>query len=223
MRIIFAGLGLLVLTACTTPAPPPVSSPEVSPPPAAPATAAASYSGSLTYPLRIALPPDTDALVEVLDSRSEKVVTSTRFPLDGRQVPVPFTIDVPASATEGQVIRAYFVVNGRKRWRSETWPLSPARPVLGALTLAPVAPSVAQWRCGEVLVGFAPTEDGRADLILPSTRYVLDERSSAQGSVYLSGTDAGTWFRLEALQARVSIAGRELPACTRVGEEAHGS
>lgn len=223
MRVIFAGLGLLVLTACTTPTPPPVSSPEMPPPPAAPVTAAASYSGTLTYPLRLALPPDTDALVEVLDSRSEQVVTSSRFPLAGRQVPVPFSIDVPASATEGQVIRAYFVVNGRKRWRSETWPLSPERPVLGALTLAPVAPSMAQWRCGDVLVGFAQTEDGRADLILPSTRYVLDERSSAHGSVYLSGTDPGTWFRREELRARVSIAGRELPACTRVGAVSDGS
>lgn len=223
MRVIFAGLGLLVLTACTTPTPRPVSSPVMPAPPAAPVTAAASYSGTLTYPLRIALPPDTDALVEVLDSRSEQVVTSSRFPLDGRQVPVPFSIDVPASATAGQVIRAYFVVNGRKRWRSETWPLSPARPVLGALTLAPVAPSVAHWRCGEVLVGFAPTEDGRADLILPSTRYVLDEQSSARDMVYLSGTDPGTWFSLEEKRARVSIAGRELPACTRVGAEADGS
>lgn len=223
MRVIFAWLGLLVLTACTTPTPPPVSSPVVSPPPAAPVTAAASYSGTLTYPLRIALPPDTDALVEVLDSRSEQVVTSTRIALDGRQVPIPFSIDVPASTTRGQVIRAYFVVNGRKRWRSETWPLSPAHPLLGALTLAPVAPSVVQWRCGEVLVGFAPTEDGRADLILPSTRYVLDERSSAQGTVYRSGTDPGTWFRLDDMRARVSIAGSELPACMRVGAAADDS
>lgn len=216
-----AGLASL-LAACATPAPPPPPppAPVVTPPPAAPIATATTYSGTLDYPMRIALPPDTAALVEVLDARDETPIAIARYALDGRQVPVPFTIDVPAAeAGAARVLRASFVVKGRKRWRSQTLPVSPAKTQLGTITLGPIAPPVDQYRCGETLVGLGPGEDGHADLVLPSRRLVLTQVPSASGAKYVQADDAGTWFWSKADEASVSIDGAPLPSCTRVGTE----
>lgn len=212
-----------LIGACTTQAPvPPAPSPPVHAPPVPTAAQAAlTYEGTLSYPLRIALPPDTEALVEVLDSRSEEVVAVLRMALDGRQVPVPFSIDVPAAAPgAARVLRAAFVVNGRRRWRSQTLPLSDAQPRLGTLVLGPIAPSFERYRCGDTLIGFAATEDGRADLELASRRYVLDEVRVAGGLKYVSPIDTGTWFLRAADAVTASVEGTRLPSCTRIGSDA---
>lgn len=210
----------LLLQACTSPAPAP---PQTTLP--APATAPAPlagpstiYTGTLSYPAGIALPPDTDALVEVMDSRSERVLASTRFALDGRQAPVPFTLEAPAAGPDdAQLLRAAFVVNGRKRWRSQALPVSPSRTALGALTLGPIAPSIAQYRCGDLLVGFSSGEDGRADLVLPSRSLVLTQRETASGAKYVSADDPDTWFWSKGRTASVSLAGQLLPSCEEIG------
>jgi len=192
----------------------------VTTPPPAPAAAATTYAGSLGYPARIALPPDTTALVEVLDSRDETVIAVARYALDGRQVPLPFTVDVPAAAPDAtRVLRASFIVNGRKRWRSQTLPVSPMKTRLGTITLAPIAPPVDQYRCGETLVGLGMGEDGHADLILPSRRVVLTQVTSASGAKFVQASDAGTWFWSKGAEASVSIDGKALPGCVRVGAE----
>lgn len=210
----------LTVGACTAPAPAP--SPPVAPPPVAvpdaPARPAQTYDGMLDYPARIALPPATEALIEVATSRGEERVATSRFALDGVQVPVPFSIAVPATAgDDGLVLRAAFVVHGHKRWRSQPRPLSPDQPHVGALTLAPIAPSIAQFRCGEMLVGFSADEDGRADLQLPSASHALVAVASASGAKYARADDDSTWFWQKGDEAMVQIDGEPLPACTRVG------
>jgi len=208
-------LGLLLAACATphTPSPPPtpLPTPAVTTPPLGAAT---SYTGSLSYPARIALPPDTDALIEVLDSRNETRIAAERFALNGRQVPIPFTVDVPATDA-ALVLQASFIVNGRKRWRSQTLPISAAQPTLGTITLGPIAPSVIHYRCGEILVGFSPGEDGRADLVLPSRRLVLDSAETASGAKYVDAQDAGTWFWSKGTAASASIDGVVLPGCVR--------
>ncbi|HMM76634.1 MAG TPA: MliC family protein [Gammaproteobacteria bacterium] len=211
-----------LLAACATPPPPPPPppAPVVTAPPPAPAAKATTYSGTLDYPMRIALPPDTTALVEVLDSRSETPIAIARYTLDGRQVPLPFTIDVPAAeAGAARVLRASFVVKGRKRWRSQTLPISATKTELGTIALGPIAPPVDQYRCGETLVGLGPREDGHADLVLPSRRLMLTQVPSASGAKYVQADDAGTWFWRKGTHASVAIEGAALPACTRVGAE----
>ncbi len=209
----------LLLQACTSPAPAP---PQTTPPaptivPAAPAGPPTIYTGTLSYPAQTALPPDTDALVEVIDSRSEQVIAGTRFALDGRQAPVPFTLEVPAAGPDdAQLLRAAFVVNGRRRWRSQAQPVSPSRTALGVLTLGPIAPSVTHYRCGDLLVGFSPGEDGRADLVLPSRSLVLTQRATASGTKYVSADDPDTWFWSKGATASVSLAGEALPSCEQL-------
>jgi putative lipoprotein len=76
-----------VLAACTTPAPPP----EVM----------KTMSGTLTYRQRIALPPQTEAVVRLIDvSRADApatVLAETRFRVEGRQSPLPYKLSYDAA------------------------------------------------------------------------------------------------------------------------------
>jgi len=71
------------LMGCTSPAPGP--------------PAMKTLNGTLTYRLRIALPPDTEAIVRLVDvSRANApatVIAETRFRTNGRQVPLPFRLE----------------------------------------------------------------------------------------------------------------------------------
>jgi len=64
-------------------------------------------------------------VVRLLDAsgREEILLAETRFPLDGRQVPIPFTLQVdPAKATPGTsyLLRAQILVGGATRFVTGT-------------------------------------------------------------------------------------------------------
>lgn len=60
----------------------------------APPTAdAVTLSGTVTYRQRIALPPDAVATVSLQDDAGG-TIAETRVPADGRQVPLPFSLQV---------------------------------------------------------------------------------------------------------------------------------
>jgi putative lipoprotein len=56
-----------------------------------------TLNGTLTYRLRIAIPPETEAIVRLVDvSRADAPATTiaeTRFKTNGRQVPLPFRLE----------------------------------------------------------------------------------------------------------------------------------
>ena len=215
--------GLLLAACATTPLPTPPPPPAPAHPavvPLRPAAPPIRFVGGLNYPAQIALPPETEALIEVSTSDSEQLVASTRFALGGAPAPVPFSIEVPA-VDDGVplVLRASFVVNGRKRWRSHTLPVSSGKTQLGVLTLAPVAPSTMQYRCGEMLVGFSPGEDGRADLHLPSRNLVLHRTVTASGVKYEQPDNPATSFWVSGNDAQAQVDGESLPACTKLGAQ----
>lgn len=65
-------------------------------------------TGNLNYPERIALPPDSEAVVELLagEASSDETVAEWRETLDGRQVPIPFVLEVaPDRLVEGATHR----------------------------------------------------------------------------------------------------------------------
>ena len=55
-----------------------------------------TLNGTLTYRQRIAIPPQTEATVRLVDvSRADApatVIAETRFKTEGRQVPLPFRL-----------------------------------------------------------------------------------------------------------------------------------
>ncbi len=93
------------LAACTAVAPAPEKAPSVK-----------TLSGTLTYRQRIAIPPQTEAIVRLLDvSRADApaiVIAEQRFRTDGRQMPLPFALTYDPARIDS---RMSYAVSGELR------------------------------------------------------------------------------------------------------------
>jgi putative lipoprotein len=73
-------------------------------------------NGTLSYRLRIAIPPETEATVRLIDvSRADAaatVIAETRFKTDGRQVPLPFRLEYDPARIDP---RMRYAVSGELR------------------------------------------------------------------------------------------------------------
>ncbi|MCO5147373.1 MAG: META domain-containing protein [Aquamicrobium sp.] len=84
-----------------------------------------TIKGELTYLQRIALPDNAVAIVEVKPDDAPdgaSVTAETRIALEGRQVPVAFTLDVPRAhldAGKTYVLRGGIEVDSQMRWLSD--------------------------------------------------------------------------------------------------------
>ena len=93
------------LAACTAVAPAPDKAPSVK-----------TLSGTLTYRQRIAIPPQTEAIVRLLDvSRADApatLIAEQRFRTDGRQMPLPFALTYDPARIDS---RMSYAVSGELR------------------------------------------------------------------------------------------------------------
>jgi uncharacterized lipoprotein YbaY len=112
--------------------------------------------GELMYEARIALPPESVAIVELARAQDGRVVAEQRQALAGRQVPVPFELKPHRAVIEdGAVyfVRGAIAKDGRTVWVSDAVEVR-ARPVpieLGTLTLKPFEPVAfsSPLQCGD--------------------------------------------------------------------------
>ena len=115
-RLVMIGVALLALAACARR-------------PAAPAAApggAMTVSGTVTYRLRVALPPSAQVLVQLVDAaRADApapVVAQQVIPTEGAQVPIAFALHVPPGAvapTARLRLQARITVDGELRFVSK--------------------------------------------------------------------------------------------------------
>lgn len=194
LRQIIAGLALVVL---------------------AQGAAARPVEGTLSYPQRIALPDDALVVIEWRDADGA-VLGELRFGTDGRQVPLPFTLDLPDDTAAS--LRAAIFVAGRTAWLSDVAEIGAgAVPVaLDDLRLLPFQPLgfVSTLQCGDlrVRVGYF---DERAVIDLPDQRtLVLSPVVAASGAKFTAEDDPETWFWSKgSTGALLSVAGRLYPEC----------
>ncbi|MEZ5882637.1 MAG: META domain-containing protein [Paracoccaceae bacterium] len=171
--------------------------------------------GTLGYPQRIALPEDALVVIE-WRGPDGAVAGESRFATEGRQVPLPFTLDLPDGMDLS--LRAAVFVAGRTAWLSDMAGIVAGEtPVaIGELRLTPFQPmgfdSVMQ--CGDLRlrIGFVGED---AVMELPGgERRVLSPAITASGAKYAAADDPDTWFWSKGgTLALVSLAGRELPEC----------
>jgi putative lipoprotein len=104
--VVFAAALAAAVAACA-----PVA-PTVAPQPQAMKT----LNGTLAYRLRIAIPPETEATVRLVDvSRADApatVIAETRFKTEGRQVPLPFRLEYDPARIDQ---RMRYAVSGELR------------------------------------------------------------------------------------------------------------
>ena len=172
-----------------------------------------AVEGVLTYGARIALPPEAHAIVEIRGV-DDALLAETRWRTEGRQVPLPFTLEMPAGV-EGR-LRGGVFRGGEPLWVSPPVAIAAGDEPLdvGEVDLAPFPPMgfASRMSCGgrEVGVGFV---DDRAILEVDGTRHELAPVRTASGAKFEAPDDPGTYFWSKGETAMVSLDGALLPEC----------
>ena len=178
-----------------------------------------TISGQLTYMQRIALTPDSIAVVE-FRTDDDQMLDETRFRSEGRQVPLPFSLQVPTE-TSGQVRGAIWSA-GRPAWMSNPVVVAAtadagAAPVeIGMLRLRPFEPSRfnARMRCGdtevEIEIGLA---DDHVRMRIEGETIDLFTVPAASGAKFAAKNDPDTYFWSKGNSASVGLGGDTLPEC----------
>jgi heat shock protein HslJ/uncharacterized lipoprotein YbaY len=202
---------LAALVACTTPGGPPGKDPIV-------------IKGALTYRARVALPPDSRAVVALKDvSRPDgAVIAESRFDLGGRQVPIPFELEVDRAKLDDArryAVRGAIFAGGRPVWASD--PVMVDRPAgtvdLGTLGMTPVRARAfaTEFQCGtqRVTVDYTPKA---MRLLVGADTFELRQTVVASGARYEAVGDPTTSFWSKGRGATLVLKGETYPPCVQV-------
>lgn len=176
---------------------------------AAPALAERILTGSASYPQRIALPEGAELALDLTDA-SGAVVAERRQPLQGAQVPLPFTLTAPGDAL---TLQAAVLARGAPLWVSEPLaiPAGTGPAELGTLRLRPHRPMgfATRFRCGEAGLELGYTAEG-ARLRIGATYFDL---APGEAGTFTDAADPGTFATVHGNSLMVSLRGTPLPAC----------
>jgi uncharacterized lipoprotein YbaY len=180
--------------------------------------------GSLTYLARIALPPDSQSVVELRDAGipDGPVIAEQRTDLAGAQVPVPFELTVTRARLDDSsthVFRGAIATGGRASWVSAPLTIDTSRQVvdLGLVLLTPYTALafVTHWTCGgqSVALGYAGDQ---ATLQVGGDNIPVQPVPSASGVRYDAVTEPDTFLWSKGDRAILEVRGRKYPECIHV-------
>jgi heat shock protein HslJ/uncharacterized lipoprotein YbaY len=186
-----------------------------------------SIKGALSYRARIALPPDSRAVVALKDvSRPDgAVVTEQRIDLAGRQVPIPFELALDRATldvTRRYALRGAIFAGGRPLWASD--PVMIDRPGavvdVGTLALVPVRGRAfaTEFRCGDQRITVDFTERAMR-LLVGADTFELRQTVAASGARYEAAGDATTSFWNKGREATLVVKGQSYPTCVQVFDD----
>ncbi|BDW86056.1 META domain-containing protein [Roseicyclus marinus] len=168
-------------------------------------------TGSVTYRDRIALPQDAVLVVE-LTAPDGRLLAEARVPSDGRQVPIPFSLEVPGEAVG--ILRAGLMLGAVAEWLGEPVVLDGAMGDLGEIGLVRHEAGVfpASYRCGDLPLRVGAAE---GNVVLDTGRdwVVMAPVPAASGARYEVSGQAETYFWDRAGVAQVALDGVALPEC----------
>ncbi len=176
----------------------------------APAMAAdRTLAGELYYLPRIALPDTAEVSLTARDAAGA-VVAGTRMPTGGRQVPLPFALDVPAGVA--LTLEAALLVSGAPAWAAVPLPVAAGDTDRG---LAPIrldrrlsVERATHLRCGDDEVTFGLTRRGGM-LAIAGREVALHIEETASGARFVADGDATTWIWGKGSEWVLSLAGFE--------------
>ncbi len=182
-----------------------------------------SVQGSLTYVKGAALPADSVALIELREATPTegqarpRAVAEVRQPLAGRQVPIPFSLEVKrgdVASDRAYVVRALVLVSGRPAWISAPGRVSLTgdRVDVGTLQLeTPKQPPPRPLRCGTR--GAIMRAGDVAELTVGPRRWLLTQVPSASGARYVSDATPATSLAIKGDRATLVVAGEPWDEC----------
>ena len=181
-----------------------------------------AVQGALSYPERIALPPDSVAEVELrrFDAAGDAVVAEMDIPLQGRQVPIPFRLETGVAAGDPALyeLRGSVSLGGQPFRVTRPIMLDPSAGEidLGNLRLLPVDQVAfgAHYLCGPVDLLFG-AEAQTARMVVDGQVFDMALAPAASGALYRALGQETTFFHGKGKEAVVEIEGRRLPACHR--------
>lgn len=175
-------------------------------------------SGAVSYRERMALPPDAELRVEITGFQDSRLGSSTEA-ADGREVPWPFTVQMPTGMTGD--LRASILLDDAVRWSGEPIHLDAgtADVDLGMLILhGQVSPDAqSTFVCGDERIQVAFHEED-ASLTVEGEVFQLSQTIAASGAKYVSDDgQSAVWNKGD--DAMVTVKGHDLPDCTLVPHE----
>ena len=181
-----------------------------------------NIAGELAYRQRIALPPDSRAVIELRGTAPPDLVVEQQIiDLAGRQVPIPFQLGVDRSGLENSqtyTFHAAIYSEGLPIWINAGAVIE-ATDVdldLGTVMLQPfeVEPKATTWRCADetVSVDFAGEA---ARLQAGGETFALRRVVTASGAKYEALGDASTYVWNKGDELVVAVRGSDYPRCSR--------
>ncbi|HSN70560.1 MAG TPA: META domain-containing protein [Steroidobacteraceae bacterium] len=184
-------------------------------------------SGEMAYRPRIALPPDSRALVELRSSSPPGAVVAEKvIELGERQVPIPFELTVARAAldpAQSYSLHAAIWFDGLPIWVSSELAIDPSATsaAVGTVELQQFEGDLnaTRWQCGDRIVA---AEFGRdvARMRIGEETFALRHVVSASGAKYEAIGDPTTFVWNKGDQSMVSVRGETYPQCTEASEQA---
>jgi heat shock protein HslJ/uncharacterized lipoprotein YbaY len=180
--------------------------------------------GELTYRQRIALPPDSVAVVELRDSAGVgPVVAEWRRTLGGIQVPIRFEMPFDPQklkADQRYALRGAIFAGGQPAWASDAKPVTigAGNVEAGTVLLTPYQPLAfaSVLKCGDRFATFGVGKrDGRdvPQLVIGDRRFDLREVVAASGARYEAIDDPRTTMWNKGNRATLVVSGEAWPEC----------
>ncbi|MDG3042172.1 META domain-containing protein [Roseicyclus marinus] len=171
-----------------------------------------AVTGSVIYRDRMALPPDAVLLVELVGADGS-LLAEVRLPAEGRQVPLPFELEVPDDAAGS--LRAGLMLGAVPTWLGAAVAVDGSTGDLGELVLARQGPMdfPASYRCGDRVIRVGAAEGA---VVLDTRRgawLVMEPVPAASGARYERPGEAETFFWDRGDVALVALSGVDLPEC----------
>lgn len=186
-----------------------------------------TVQGTLNTKARIALPPDSLAIVELRDaSRPQgQVVAEQRIPLAGQQMPIPFELVVdraklPAGTT--YAVRGGILTAGRPAWATQSIVLdtAPSKVDMGALNMTQIRTGAFRsiFQCGDRQAVIDYTQYSMR-LAAAQQSFNLRPVPAASGAKYEAIGDPTTYFWSKGRDATIAVKGKAWPGCALKDED----
>lgn len=179
--------------------------------------------GELMVQERIALPPESVAIVELTRAHDGRLVAEQRLTLGGRPVPIPFELKPHRAVLEDGAVyflRGAIARDGRTRWLSDAVEVRarPGAAEVGTLTLKPYEPVAfsSPLVCGGRTASVGVARIGQREflqLTVGAERFELYETVTASGARYEAVNDPRTFVWFKGQRATLAVRGETYPEC----------